>query len=109
MPPSPFGFIALAALMPLFISLRKAASIAEAVRIGLTFALIFNLLSLYFIAFNSGTTVLLGISSYIGLTLIISIFGIISLFRSTCCSEGSEIMVIYQFPSSGPQWNIFVL
>ena len=77
MPPSPFGFIALAALMPLFISLRKAASIAEAVRIGLTFALIFNLLSLYFIAFNSGTTVLLGISSYIGLTLIISIFGII--------------------------------
>lgn len=74
-PPLPAGFLGWIALTPLLISLRKAQSAGEAIRIGVIFGLAFNLTSLHFIAFNSGAPPFLAVSSMIGMALILTLFG----------------------------------
>ena len=67
-PPSPLGFLAWAALTPLILSL-EGCSIGEAYRRGAVFALVFNALSMYFLAFNSGAAPPIAITSWVGLVV----------------------------------------
>jgi len=76
LPPLPCGFLAWIALIPLFISLQDC-SLKEAIRRGLLFALIFNLISLHFISLNNGATFIIAVASYLVTALFLSLFGAI--------------------------------
>ncbi len=68
-PPLPAGFLAYIGLIPLIVSLRDCL-FWESVRRGLIFAVVYHLVSLHFIVFNSGATPFLAAGSYFGLVLI---------------------------------------
>ena len=62
------GFLAWAALTPLILSLEDC-SLKEAYRRGAVFALVFNALSMYFLAFNSGAAPPIALASWIGVVV----------------------------------------
>ena len=77
MPALPMGFLAWIALIPLLLSLENC-SLKDAFRRGAVFSLVFNMLTMYFLAFNSGASLFIAIASYLGLVVYATIFGMLS-------------------------------
>tara|TARA_X000000368_G_scaffold186701_1_gene147401 strand:+ start:8223 stop:9596 length:1374 start_codon:yes stop_codon:yes gene_type:complete len=75
-PPFSLGFLAWVAFIPLFHSISKEDKVTKKVLFGFVSCLVSNLIILNWMGFNSGTSVAIAITSYLGLSLYLTLFWI---------------------------------
>ncbi len=75
-PPFSLGFLAWVAFIPLFHSISKEDKVTKKVLFGFVSCLVSNLIILNWMGFNSGTSVAIAITSYLALSLYLTLFWI---------------------------------
>ena len=91
-PPFSFGFLAWIAFIPLFYSLENE-KLSKKVLFVFLAALISNLIILNWMAFNSGTSTLVAVLSYLALSIYLTFFWIIFIISAHLFSKKNELFL----------------
>ena len=91
--PLGLGFLSLFSLVPLFGIIQNLISYRDAIRVGVLWGIIFNLISVYWIAFNIGTSPIIAFTTMV-LSILILTSGPVLIFTFWCMLNRRGVNII---------------